>query len=203
MFGISFETDGPGIRYHNLGLNAAQIQTALRFFEPRQWAEQIRHQHPDLIVINYGANESGYPGYVEGGYNADLRDLILRVRDAAPEASILIMSPMDRGTRNARGDIVTMPLLPKVVEIQRRVADELGCGFFNTFQAMGGEGTMARWYDERPRLASADFMHPLPGGAKRVGTLVEQALIEGYDTYARKDRRVTQEVHQEWRRAGR
>ncbi len=180
LFGVSFEKEGPGVRYHSLGLNAARVEAPLRRFHPRHWAEQIHHQSPNLVVINYGTNESGYPGYIDGAYANDLRALVRRIQEAAPEASVLIMSPMDRGVRDERGGVATMPKLPKLVEIQRKVAAELGCAFFNTFQAMGGEGTMGRWYQARPRLASADYMHPLPAGAKRVGTLFENALYQGY-----------------------
>jgi lysophospholipase L1-like esterase len=183
LFGVSFETDGPGVRYDSLGLNAAQILTPLRHFDQRHWAEQIRHQKPDLVVINYGTNESGYPGYIDGPYADDVRELVRRVQAAAPDASILMMSPMDRGARNAKGEIATLPKLPKLVAIQRQVAAEMGCAFFNTFQAMGGEGTMARWYEARPRLASADFMHPLPAGAKRLGIMMNEALYQGYVAY--------------------
>jgi hypothetical protein len=56
----------------------------------------------------------------------------------------------------------------------------MNCAFFNTFQAMGGEGTMARWYDSQPRLVSADFTHPFPAGARKVGVLLDQALESGY-----------------------
>ena len=46
--------------------------------------------------------------------------------------------------------------------------------------AMGGAGTMARWYESQPRLVSADFTHPLPAGAARVGGLLDDALMRGY-----------------------
>lgn len=180
LYGVSFQKDGPGIRYNSLGLNAAQIGTLLNHFEPRRWAEQLRHQRPDLVVINYGANEAGYPAYIDGTYESDLRKLILELQNAVPDASLLIMSPMDRGTRDGSGRVVTLPKLPTLVGIQRRVAAETGCAFFNTFEAMGGEGAMASWYEMRPRLASSDFMHPLPAGAKRIGTLFERALYQGY-----------------------
>jgi lysophospholipase L1-like esterase len=101
-------------------------------------------------------------------------------------ASVLIMSPMDRGQRDATGQIVTPAALPRLVEIQRRIAAETNCAFFNTFQAMGGEGTMGRWYDAQPRLVSADFMHPLPAGAKKVGVLLYDALEAGYQEYKSK-----------------
>ncbi len=193
LFGLSFETDGPGVRYDSLGLNAAQIQTPLKNFNPQHWAEQIRHQRPDLVVINYGTNESGYPDYIDGAYANDVRELVRQVQAATPATSILLMSPMDRATRSAQGQIVTYPSLPKVVETQRQVAAELGCAFFNTFQAMGGEGTMARWYEARPRLASADFMHPLPAGAKLIGSMVDEALNEGYQAF--KSRKATDKIN--------
>jgi len=96
---------------------------------------------------------------------------------------------MDRGQRDASGRITTVPSLPRLVEIQRQTAAQMGCAFFNTFQAMGGEGTMARWYESQPRLVSADFTHPLPGGARKVGVLLDQALEAGYRRYQAKYRR--------------
>jgi len=60
---------------------------------------------------------------------------------------------------------------------------DTGCAFFNTFDAMGGAGTMAKWYAQQPRLVSADFMHPLPGGAAIVGRLLDSALCDGFDRF--------------------
>src|SRR5437763_15692266 len=90
------------------------------------------------------------------------------------------MSPMDRGQP---GGGATVPILPRIVEIQRQAAAEANCAFFNTFEAMGGAGTMARWYTMQPRLVSADFMHPLPGGARKLGVLLDRALILGYERF--------------------
>jgi lysophospholipase L1-like esterase len=55
--------------------------------------------------------------------------------------------------------------------------------FFNTFQAMGGEGTMARWYAAEPRLVGSDYIHPMPAGAKIVGELLYGSLRDGYNEY--------------------
>jgi hypothetical protein len=59
----------------------------------------------------------------------------------------------------------------------------MGVAFFNTFQAMGGPGTMGRWYEAEPRLANADFLHPTPAGATYVGNLLYRALFDGYNRY--------------------
>lgn len=185
VFGWSFEKPGPGVVYNSLGLNGASVQMALRYFEPKQWAEEMRHEDPDLVVINYGTNESIFPDYIERYYEGELRALIDRAHASVPRASVLIMSPMDRGVREAGGSIVTPDVLRRIVEIQGRVAMETGCAFFNTFEAMGGAGTMAKWYAQQPRLVSADFMHPMPGGAAIVGRLLNAAICEGFERFKR------------------
>ena len=76
-----------------------------------------------------------------------------------------------------------MPAIPRLVTIEQRVAMETGCGFFNTFLAMGGPGTMGQWYQAEPRLVGADFIHPMPAGARIVGNLLYQALFDGYNQF--------------------
>jgi hypothetical protein len=107
---------------------------------------------------------------------------VRRIHAALPGVSVLLMSPMDRGER-VSGGIETVATLPRLVQIERGVAAESGAAFFNTFEAMGGKGTMARWYTGEPRLVGGDFIHPLPAGAKIVGELLYNALRDGLTAY--------------------
>jgi lysophospholipase L1-like esterase len=182
-FGVRFEKPGPGAEYDSLGLNGAFVSVLARMFNAEHWGEQLRHLQPDLVIINYGTNESGYASFVDQSYGKELKEVVRRIRAALPEASILLMSPMDRGTRETGGEIGTMPTIPRLVTIQQRVAMETGCGFFNTFLAMGGPGTMGQWYQAEPRLVGGDFIHPMPAGAKIVGNLLYQALFDGYNQF--------------------
>jgi len=180
LFGYRLDKDQPGVQYSSLGINGGQVQMVLRYFERTQWTEVLRHEDPALVVLNYGTNESIFPAYVEKQYPDELRQVIARIREAVPHASLLLMGPMDRGTMNAAGEIVTPESLQTLIAVQKKVAAETGCAFFNTFDAMGGAGTMGRWYHAQPRLVSADFMHPMPAGAAKVGALFEGALMQGY-----------------------
>jgi len=189
LFRVSLEKDGPGVVYHSLGLNGAHTAMLAWHFDAGHFSEQLRQTKPNLVIINYGTNESVYPSYVETSFTKDLTTALRRIRSAVPEASILVMSPMDRGIRQPGGAIGTVPVLPQLVALQSRVAAEEKVAFYNTFQAMGGPGTMARWYQAEPRLVSADFIHPLPNGAKIVGNLLYQALMEGYNRYKLKQLR--------------
>ncbi len=132
------------------------------------------------MVLNYGTNESIFPTYVQKQYPDELRQVIARIRQALPHASLLLMGPMDRGVMDGAGQIVTPESLETLIAVQKKVAAETGCAFFNTFDAMGGAGTMGRWYHAQPRLVSGDFMHPLPAGAAKVGALFEEALVQSY-----------------------
>ena len=62
-----------------------------------------------------------------------------------------MLTPIDHGERY-RGRVRTKPDLVKMVGVQREVALKAGCAFYSIFEAMGGEGTMGRWYKERPPL---------------------------------------------------
>ena len=136
-----------------------------------------------LIIVNYGSNESSFGSFVHKQYAAELRLAIDRLRKAAPGASILIMSPMDRGERNGLDDIETMSTIPEIVAIQREVATEDHVAFFDTYDAMGGNGTMARWYAASPRLVTADLLHPTPQGATIVAGLFVDQLELGYNRW--------------------
>jgi lysophospholipase L1-like esterase len=112
-----------------------------------------------------------------------MKAVVKRLQTALPDTSILLMSPMDRGERNERGEIETIAAMPRLVKIEAKVAEDTGVAFFNTFQAMGGDGTMARWYAAEPRLVGSDYIHPMPAGAKIVGELLYGALRDGYNEY--------------------
>jgi len=193
LYGAEFRTGG-GLIYSSLGINGANVTMLSRTFNGPHWAAELRHYKPDLVIVNYGTNESGYAKFVETTWGPEMRIVVKRLHEYAPNSSVLLMSPMDRGDKNSDGEIVTTPILPKLVEIESSVAAETGTAFFNTYEAMGGEGTMARWYTSEPRLVSADFIHPMPAGAKIVGELLYKALHDGYNDYKLrqlKDRSVT------------
>jgi lysophospholipase L1-like esterase len=183
LYGAQFTKPGPGVVYNSLGVNGAYVAILSRMFQDKHWAEQLKHYKPDLIIVNYGTNESVYASFVDTSYTKELREVIRRIKAAVPDTSILVMSPMDRGQREPSGEIGTVPSLVRLINLQQKVAADTGCGFFNTFQAMGGLGTMGHWYNAEPRLVSADFIHPMPRGAKLVGNLLYRGLINGYNKY--------------------
>jgi lysophospholipase L1-like esterase len=183
LFGVDFRRGTTGLLYDSLGLNGATTSVIARVLQPVLWKQELDRAAPALVIVNYGSNESSFGAYVHKGYANELRLAIQRMRDHAPGASILIMSPMDRGERSGLDDIKTMDTIPEIVAIQRQVAAETHVAFFDTFNAMGGDGTMARWYAASPRLVTADLLHPTPQGATIVAGLFVDQLDLGYNRW--------------------
>jgi lysophospholipase L1-like esterase len=186
LFGAVIENDGPGVVYDSLGVNGAYAGLLATAMNPDHWAQQLQHRNPNLVIINYGTNESQYASDDQmERYDKDLREVIRRVRAALPDVSILLVSPMDRGKRSGGGRVITMPSIPKIVEMQRRVALETNCAFFNTFEAMGGEGTMAKWAagTGKNHLVGGDLTHPTAEGAEIVGRLIFEGIKDSYLKY--------------------
>jgi len=63
------------------------------------------------------------------------------------------------------------------------VALSHGAAFWNTFDAMGGEGSMARWVKAKPQLGGGDLTHPTPLGAEVLGDMLSDALIAAFERY--------------------
>ena len=183
LYGVEFRRDRPGVLYSSLGVNGASVTLLSRSFNKAHLIAQLQHYRPDLVVLAYGTNESGFPDFVDKAWADEMQLAVARIRAALPETSILLMSPMDRGELKSDGSIGTIATLPRMVLKERQVASETGVAFFNTFEAMGGSGTMAKWYSSQPRLVGADYIHPLPAGAKIVGELLYNSLRDGFSAY--------------------
>jgi lysophospholipase L1-like esterase len=197
LYGVEFRKDRAGVLYSSLGVNGASVTLLSRAFNRAYLAAQLEHYRPDLVVLAYGTNESGYAGFIDTTWVNEMETAVKRVRAALPAASILLMSPMDRGELKPDGTIGTLETLPRLVNKEKQLALELGVGFFNTYEAMGGKGTMAKWYSSQPRLVGADYIHPLPAGAKIVGELLYDSLRDGYSEYKIRKLREREENEQQ------
>ena len=183
LFGADFRRGSTGLLYDSLGLNGATVTVLGRVQQPVLWKQEVDRAQPALVIVNYGSNESSFGAFVHKQYASELRLAIQRLRQAAPGVPILVMSPMDRGERSGLDEIRTMSTIPEIVGIQRQAAAETHCAFFDTYDAMGGEGTMSRWYAASPRLVTADFLHPTPQGATIVASLFVEQLGLGYNRW--------------------
>jgi lysophospholipase L1-like esterase len=181
LFGVALERDRPGIVYDALGSHAAMAVYWQRQ-EPAHWREQLALRDPALIVFQYGTNESDLWKLDRAEYEQALAGLVDELRDASGGAPVLVVAPLDRAETKA-GRMTTKQVILDLVAIQRRVALGHGAAFYDTFDAMGGEGSMARWVKAKPQLGGWDLTHPTPLGAELVGAMLSDALVRAYEAY--------------------
>jgi len=177
LFGVMLERAGPGVVLDAIGIQGARI----RFLDKQDdahWADQLRFRSQDLLIYEFGANESG-DGFLYSmpDYHRTMREVIEQGQRALPESSCLVIGAMDRAARQGEA-IVSVRVIPSLVEEQRKVAAEIGCAFFDTYAAMGGKGSMPIWV--KRGLGQADLTHPTGAGAERISDWVFDAMMKGY-----------------------
>jgi lysophospholipase L1-like esterase len=180
LFGVVLERDGPGVVLDALGVQGARI----RFLDKEDdahWAEQLRSRASDLLVYQFGANESidGFL-YSMADFHRTMRDVVMQGKAALPGSSCLVIGAMDRAAKQG-DEIVSVRVIPSLVAEQRAVAAECGCAYFDTYRAMGGKGSMPIWV--KRGLGQADLTHPSGAGAERLAHWIYGALMRGYEAF--------------------
>lgn len=181
LYGAVLETAGPGVTWETFGVAGAGQGSMMRQGR-RHLAGQIARRDPALLVYMTGGNELSYPSLEGEGtkYRESFVRVLERLRAGAPEASCLVITPLDQATRE-RGEIKSKENLEKMVRLQREAAEEQGCAFWDAWRAMGGEGAFARWLAHDPPLAWTDLMHLSDEGLEIVGHSFADAVELAYD----------------------
>ncbi|HSC89174.1 MAG TPA: GDSL-type esterase/lipase family protein [Polyangiaceae bacterium] len=175
VFGVFVERVIPGALLDNVGINGARVATPLAW-EPAQYERVLQSHRPDLLVLAYGTNEA-FDKTDPARYGEHYRELVGRVRRAAPAVPCWIIGAPDAATSDGR----SITRLAPILDVQERVARELGCAFTSAQQAMGGEGSFERWLRASPPLARSDRIHLTVAGYDTLGQRLADALLPAAD----------------------
>jgi lysophospholipase L1-like esterase len=178
LFGWTADNSA-GVTYETLGINGAQATVILN------WAEDLLDAHiarrdPALIVVAYGTNEAISPRWDAAAYSVAFRQVLARLRNAAPAASILVVGPPDcffvKQTHR-----MTSAHLSEAIAIQRAAARESRCAFWNWRARMGGPGSVRKWV--AAGLAQPDTVHMRSAGYRLAGRLLFNELMFHYERF--------------------
>ena len=170
--GLTVETEPsvhPGVVLDNLGINGARYGTALAWSEAA-WSVEVKRRPPGLFIFEYGGNEASDMPSAPATYGKQARELMARARRIVPEASCWVIAPSDRADVESR--------MPAIVQAMERAASDAGCAFWNTYEVMGGKGSLRRWRDLDK--AAEDGIHLKPKGYAEVSALMLGDLMTGY-----------------------
>jgi hypothetical protein len=184
-----FDVEGSsGVQVDNYGIRG-HSGDGLMLINGSYLSSQFKDLNTKLIVFQYGANVVPYLDdtaeckRMEEAYY----QLFVKFKQAAPNASILVISSGDIATKKG-GVEQTYPLLPCFVDAQRNAALRAGCAFWNLFESMGGNNSILKWVEKR--LASKDG-HLSPSGQEIFATQLYSALQLEYEVYKLRKKKKT------------
>ena len=177
LFGVVIEARTPGLVLDTVGLNGARVGTFLAW-EPAPWIQEVTRRKPDLVVLAFGTNESSDVTPEAARYEQAAAQLLGRLRQGAPGADCLVITPMDRAGPGfaARLAIIAQGLTA--------AATAAGCAVWSAMDAMDGPGGMERWAAESPARGGADGIHLTARGYGSLGEMLARDLIHGAERKA-------------------
>jgi lysophospholipase L1-like esterase len=185
-YGVVLERQGPGVVWDNLALIGSFTQR-LDYQDAEHIAGQIKRRDLDMLVFTLGGNdvqrEKTDLWRTMEPYEQEYDRVLTKFRAGKPQAACLVTSLTDHGERVGAHGVRSRRVVPKLVASQRKVAKARGCAFFDMFQAMGGDGSIERWYRSNPPLAGGDLGHPTSEGHEILASMLYQALMHGYAEY--------------------
>jgi len=177
---LGWAVDNPtGITWETLGINGAQMGI-INGWDDTLFDGIVQSRAPALVILAYGTNEALSPRFSTDEYRETLRSAIRKIRKATPVASILIVGPPDCYLRRWR-HLGPFPWLDQVIEVQRKVAIEEGCAFWDWRQRMGGPGSKHEWVVSG--YAQPDYVHFTGAGYDLLGKALFSDLMLQYDTF--------------------
>ncbi len=183
VYGVVMERDRPGVVWDSMEMVGA-FTNRLSAFDPDHLRSQLEHRKSDLAVFTYGGNDM-IRDMKMSTYVEEYRRVIQKVKEAKPGIACLVMAPLDHGERKGVR-IISRPIVAEMVQAQRETAQAEGCAFFDTWTAMGGEGSAGRWFKREPKLMGGDLGHATSKGHQVIGELFYRALLEAYVAYRKR-----------------
>lgn len=169
--GILLKNGRPGITFHSLGVNGAQVTSYLRCKNFTRDLELIR---PDLVIFGIGVNDAYGDSFDSVAFKNNYLKLVQRFKTINPDCAFLFLSNNDTWKKSRRSYYVNKTG-PEVSDVMYRLADLTGGAVWDQFNIMGGLGSMDKW--RLKGLAQKDRVHFTAAGYNLIADLFYKAFI--------------------------
>ncbi|MDP3154439.1 MAG: GDSL-type esterase/lipase family protein [Archangium sp.] len=174
--GVVLEREAPGVVVDSLGLPGGSA-TVLLVENEALFSAQLQAREPSLVILMLGGNDAfdlSLNRYSLATARERMQTVIDRVRTAAPGAACLLASPPDAGIWRMDQTLTPRTQTRLVAAYMGELARENGCAWYDMQAAMGGEGSIERWWSAG--LMNRDLVHPLALGGDLMGYQLDEAL---------------------------
>jgi hypothetical protein len=183
LYGASFE-DAKGVILDNYGLKS-NSGIALSKISAENWSQFNQLRDYKLIVLQFGLNVLNAKTTKVDWYVKAMIELVERIKQTCPNASILILGIPDRSVK-IDGEYQTMPTIPMMIEAQREIAKKTGVAFWDMYSGMGGENSMISFVQNKPALANKDYTHLTFEGGEKLAGIFTRTFLHHYSSFRKK-----------------
>jgi len=178
LYGFSLETTEPGINYHAIGVNGANIPAYLRceLFE-----NHLTALNPKWIILTLGTNDAYTKKFSPEQFEQNYDLLLNRIKLAAPNAAIIITVPNDSYLYKRYVNRNT----EKVKDVIIKLAQKHSCAVWDFYSIMGGLNSITLW--NKANLTASDKLHFNRNGYFLQADLFFNAFLKAYDNYIDKN----------------
>ena len=182
IYGVLLDGDS-GVAVDNVSLRGCSgtIFTRMNESIARQSFDLLNTR---LIIMQFGGNRMpaiSSPKNITP-YMAELENQINYMKRVAPKAKLLFIGPADMG-KSYGGKMGTWHGLPELNDSLRAMTLRNNVAYWDMFNVMGGEGSMAQWVKHNPPLAGPDYIHFTFRGAQEIGVNLAKSFTTYYDFY--------------------
>ena len=151
-------------------------------FDEQLMAEMYKELNVKLFILQFGGNfvPSGLDNFT--GYENWFYSQMIRIKKLCPGAKILVIGVADMSVKD-RNNYITNPNVEKVRNALRAASFRAGAAFWDMYKAMGGKNSMPAWVFAEPPLASDDFVHFNPRGAKTIAQMFYNSFMLEYHKF--------------------
>lgn len=193
LYGASLSGERPGVFYHSIGNNGATFDSYNRIGSV---GLGINPLHPNLVIISLGTNEAfGRQDIARFKRSIDL--LVSNVRQANPEALILLTTPMEchrsvvtkkkvrvrrkgrKGYRTVTRTNKTYAVNMNIAPLRKAILDygkANGVAVYDWYDVAGGNGASTSWINSD--LFAKDRVHHTHKGYNLEGRLIYDAIMD-------------------------
>ena len=175
FYGISLEGK-TGVYIDNLPLRG-NSGIDLKKISQENLKEFNTHLNYKLVILEFGLNILSGRKTNFNKYEKDMVEVVNEFKKLFPQTSFLLIGVHDKCIKRKR-DFVTDPAIKKLVQTQKRIAEKTNIAFWNLFEAMGGENSMADWVNANPPLAYSDYIHFNSLGTKEEAEMLFETIMD-------------------------
>lgn len=183
VYGVALDGNGGGVNVDNVALRgcSGSIFTGMDSLVTR---ESLSLAGTKLIILQFGGNAMPGISSLKGisSYVGRIAKQFDHFRKVAPDSRLMFVGPADMG-RSVNGRMTSWPLLSQLNDSLRAVCLKNEVAYWDTFNVMGGEGSMVKWVRHSPPFAGPDYIHFTTKGAERIGDALSKSFLLYHDLF--------------------